>query len=205
VALVEDYVRLCHDPMQDLRRWMAEDKRNKGAGRGVLSIMERGEHAQDLSAAGLAGADRLRGQPLHELQGRMDAHRNGWQGAHSLLARSRAGSSGNGELRPLRAEGRAGLESGQPASAAGEAAGEVIGGELAAVSAYYRARIAAARQGSPADIAALVQALRNEQTLAIRAVVERWQAGARASTERRQARHAAGRAPLRPLAGRHPS
>jgi hypothetical protein len=55
--------------------------------------------------------------------------------------------------------------------------------EMAAVRAYYAARIAAARGSLPAaDIAASVKALLNEEMIALRALAERW----RAATERQR-------------------
>ena len=43
--------------------------------------------------------------------------------------------------------------------------------------AYYAARIAAARQGLSANaVTGIVQALMNEQTVAMRSLMERWQA-----------------------------
>ena len=43
--------------------------------------------------------------------------------------------------------------------------------------AYYAARIAAARQSLPKSaVAAIVQSIMNEQTAAVRALTERWQA-----------------------------
>jgi hypothetical protein len=61
----------------------------------------------------------------------------------------------------------------------------------------------------PSDIAAAVRAIHNEQTQAVRAVMDRWGAASRAATEKRQAKAASipheARAPMRPLAGRQPS
>ncbi len=55
--------------------------------------------------------------------------------------------------------------------------------EMAAIRAYYAARIAAARSGLPAgDVASAVKALLNEETVALRALAERW----RAATQRQQ-------------------
>jgi hypothetical protein len=54
-----------------------------------------------------------------------------------------------------------------------------------------------------------VRAIQNEQTVAVRAVMDRWGAASRVATEKRQAQSASApheaRAPMRPLAGRQPS
>jgi hypothetical protein len=57
-------------------------------------------------------------------------------------------------------------------------------GEMAALLAFYATRIAAARRSlSPSDVAAVVQALVNEQVVAVRALMERWQAATRRQRE----------------------
>ena len=49
--------------------------------------------------------------------------------------------------------------------------------EMGGLMAYYAARIAAARRGgSSSEVAAIVQTIMNEQTVAMRALTERWQA-----------------------------
>ena len=49
--------------------------------------------------------------------------------------------------------------------------------EMGGLMAYYAARIAAARQSLPKSaVAAVVQSIMNEQTAALRALTERWQA-----------------------------
>jgi hypothetical protein len=54
---------------------------------------------------------------------------------------------------------------------------------MAAIRAYYAARIAAARGGLPASaVAAAVKVLLNEEIVALRALAERW----RAATERQR-------------------
>ena len=82
-----------------------------------------------------------------------------------------------------------------------------FGSELAAVSSYYAAKIAAVRRGlNPRHIAAAVRAIRTEQTQAVQAVMQRWSAAKRATTEKRQAPKppAEARAPVRPASGREP-
>jgi hypothetical protein len=59
--------------------------------------------------------------------------------------------------------------------------------EFAALLAYYAARIAAARRGLPAsEVFAAVQAILNEQTVALRALAERQAAAQKQRTEKPQ-------------------
>ena len=59
--------------------------------------------------------------------------------------------------------------------------------EFAALLAYYAARIAAARRGLPAnEVFAAVQAIVNEQTVALRALAERQAAAQKQRTEKPQ-------------------
>ena len=205
-ALAEDYLRLCRDPLRDLQRWMDEDKKRGRAGRGVQLITRRGDDAaKDTTRAEnyLVNAQRLRGQPLHELQGRLDADRRGGRSHHGLPARPRAGVSRYDGLRQVRAEGSAGSDLSRSTDDAAAGASFRLGIELDAVSDFYAAKIAAVRHGiSPRDIAGAVRAIRNEQAGAVRAVLEKWNTG-RAMTKKRQATRAA--APLRPVSGHHPS
>jgi hypothetical protein len=49
--------------------------------------------------------------------------------------------------------------------------------EMAAIRAHYAARIAAARRSlRPGDVAVAIRALLNEETVALRALAERWRA-----------------------------
>jgi len=212
-ALAGDYLRLCRDPLRDLQRWMDEDLRRGRAGRGAQLITRRGDDAaKDTTPAQsyLVNTQGLRGQPLHELQGRLDAHGDDGRHTHGLSARPRAGLAGYDGLQQVRADERAGVDLSR---ATGEAAADTsftFGDELAAVSSIYAAKIAAVRRTlNPRDIAAAVRALRNEQAGAVRAVMQRWSAAKRAATERRQAKSAsapsAARAPVRPASGHHPS
>jgi hypothetical protein len=62
-------------------------------------------------------------------------------------------------------------------------------GEMAALLAFFATRIAAARQSlSAGDVAAVVQALMNEQTFAVRNLMERWQAAAQRQREEKPQR-----------------
>jgi len=211
-ALAGDYLRLCHDPLRDLQRWMDEDKKRGRAGRPVQPMTRREDHAQTTTRAEnlLAHSVGLRGQSLHAVQGGLDTDRHGGGRHHGLPARPRAGPGRYDELRPVRAEGRAGAGLGRAAdeAAAGQNTGASfrLGIELDAVSDYYAAKIAAAKGGpSPRDIGGAVRAIRDEQAGAVRAVLERWHT-ARAMTVRQQPKAPIeARAPMRPIGGRHPT
>jgi hypothetical protein len=57
-------------------------------------------------------------------------------------------------------------------------------GEMAALRAHFAERIAAVRRGlHPADVAAVIKAILNEETIAMRALSDRW----RAATMRQRA------------------
>jgi len=60
------------------------------------------------------------------------------------------------------------------------------------------------RSLSPRDIAAAMRMLRDERTVAVRNVLERWGTASQAATGKRKANRAAP-APQRPVAGHHPS
>jgi hypothetical protein len=107
--LADDYIRLCHAPLKDLKRWLAEDKKAKGyAGRnaGFLSTRGMNESDQQRPTTGVGQSIRLYRQPLHELRGRLDPYRHGGRDADGLLARSRAGAGRYDPLRSLRGEGQ---------------------------------------------------------------------------------------------------
>lgn len=58
--------------------------------------------------------------------------------------------------------------------------------EMAAIRAHYGAMIAAARRRVPgSDLAAAIRALLNEETIALRAVAERWQAATQKQRDER--------------------
>ncbi len=189
------------------------DLRRKGAGHHAEPITRRGEHAgKDTARAEshLVDAQGLRSQPLHELQSRLDAHGDDGRRSHGLSSRPRAGLAGHDGLQQVRADGRAGDGLGRSTGDAEADASSIFGSELAAVSSYYAAKIAAVRRGlNPRDIAAAVRAIREEQAGAVRAVMQRWSAAKRAATEKRQATRATApseaRAPVRPVSGHHPA
>jgi hypothetical protein len=196
-----------------LARWIAEDKKRKATGHRAAPITTRGEHAaKDTTRAEnhLVDAQGLRGQPLHDVQGGLDADGSGGRRSDGLSARPRAGAGGYDGLQQVRGDGRAGGDLGRSTGDDAPDASCAFRGELAAVSSYYAAKIAAVRRGlSPRDIAAAVRAIRSEQTQAVRAVMDRWGAASRAATEKRQAKSASAppeaRAPMRPVTDHHPS
>jgi hypothetical protein len=64
-------------------------------------------------------------------------------------------------------------------------------GEFAALLAFYAARIAAARSSlAPSVAAAIVQALMNEQAIALRGLTERWHAASQKQRDERPERPA---------------
>ena len=101
------------------------------------------------------------------------------------------GSIGQDKIQAVQNEeansGIAGVDLGD-ASALPDISG-VYQGEMAALLAFYAARIGAARRSVLAgDVAAVVQALMNEQTVAVRALMERWQAATKKHREEKPQR-----------------
>jgi hypothetical protein len=95
--LADDYLRLCHAPLKDLKRWLAEDKKHKGhAGgqarrdAGLLRTGGMNDADTQRAAIGMGHGERLRAVALHELRGGLDAYRGGRRHADGLLAGSRA-------------------------------------------------------------------------------------------------------------------
>ncbi len=102
-------------------------------------------------------------------------------------------------MRQIRSEGRAG--GGLTDAAAVVPFRLVI--ELDAVTSFYAAKIDAVKRGlSPSDIAGAVRAILDEQAVAVRAVLEKWNA-ARAVTKKPKAVRAT--VPMRPVVGYDPS
>ncbi|WP_156964693.1 hypothetical protein [Methylocapsa aurea] len=174
-SLAADYLKLCHDPVKDLRRWLAEDKKKAGGtGRRFQPTRREGhDHAQDAKQTRVAEAHGLRSQSLPDMRGGLDADGKRGRDADGVPARPRACAGGYDGLRPVRGEGtglasRSGIASAQGLSFAGEGAG---------IRALYGAKIEATRRSLPArEIAAAVRALLDEQRAAFRALAERRQA-----------------------------
>jgi hypothetical protein len=103
-SIADSYLRLCHDPCQDLNRWLAEDKSRGRVSGSTLPPAEK-RHDENTTRAGslMEDARRLRENPLHAVQGGMDADGQPRGIVDHLPARPRAGIVGHDQLRPLRA------------------------------------------------------------------------------------------------------
>ena len=201
-VLVASYLRLCHDPCKDVIRWIEEDKR-RPASVSTTAAQQATDHVETppRTPPTLEDAGRLCARALHQMQGGLDQDRQpGWS-ADDLSARSRAGAGGDDQLRSLRAEGRQHLAGDAP-----DGSGE-FASELGALDGYFASRRAAIRSSSrPGERAALLRALANEQVVAKRAVMSRWQAARREAHSRRQlppseAPMVSGMLPIRPSVG----
>ena len=171
-----DYLRLCQHPTKDLRRWLAEDKKHKGAASRRNERTPTRETTHDRTQnPPLATADRLCRQPLQHLRGGLDADRREWRQADDLLARSRTGAQRYDGLRSVRAEGHAaGPLTGAGTTSAPETS---FKGERAALLALYGAKIEATRRSLPASaVAAAVRAIRDERQAVLRAFAAQRQA-----------------------------
>ena len=136
--------------------------------------------------------------PLHAMQGRLDADRQPGRSADDLPVGSRTGALGHDQLRSLRAEGGSDLAG---PSGDGGAVAVDFSAELGAVGAYFAARMAAARRAlRPGDVAVALRALQNERTLAMRAVIDKWMTAARDAAYRRVLAK-----PTRPAGSQRPS
>ena len=100
-AIADSYVRLCHDPFQDIERWIAEDPRDRVSSY-IISSYENDHDAN--TTPSMAASRRLCGEPLRRLQGGMDTEEHPRSGAGSLSAGSVADTDRSSRLRPPRAE-----------------------------------------------------------------------------------------------------
>ena len=204
-SLAADYLALCQNPLQDLQRWIAADKKRPG---GTGSVFQRttnrgGSHAYNRSHIGETGARRLSGHPLPPLRGRMDAHAQGRRDDHGLPARSRACAGRYDELRSLRAEGIAGRS--RPGGDSRDADLAFRGGR-ATLLALYGAKIEATRRSLPQrEIAAALRALRDDRHAALRAFTEHRRAVLKGAREQRRAERFSGRANARSRTLREPA
>jgi hypothetical protein len=169
------YTRLCKYPLQDLHRWMAEDRRRPGGGRMVIqTIIRKGlRHAHNTSDGFLANANRLCRQPLPALRGGMDTHREGGRRADGLLARSRAGFIGYDQLRSVRGEGATASSAWRLASHDTNLDSR-FAAEAAGIAALFRIKLANLRWYVPArEIAAAARVLLDDKRASMRALRER--------------------------------
>ena len=167
-------------PRRDIQRWVAESRpAYTGANAGNLETW-RTSHAQTTSPGLARPANRFCGEPLHELRGRLDPQRAGGQ-CRRLSSRPGAGLHQYDQLRSLRAqtETSAAETHSLPLATSPQAVAPSSGlaDELAAAKGYYASRIAAARQTlSQTQLVLAIRAIHDEQTLAARAIIQRWEA-----------------------------
>lgn len=182
-SIADNYLRLCHDPCKDLKRWIAEDKARRRVSRPIIPPWEN-HHVQTENGltSVMEDARRLRSNTLHPMQGRLDADRKPRGSVDDLPPGSRAGAVGHDQLRSLRTERGSDLSGLQADSTA---IGPDFSAELGAISAYYAARMAAARRAlKPWEVAAALRTLQNERALAIRAIMAKWAAARRNAAQR---------------------
>lgn len=104
-GIVGDYLRLCYDPAKDWLKWIAEDLRQIAAARREPTPQQGRDDVHTKGAgASLENPDRIRRDPLHELQSGLDANGQGGRGVDRVPSRPRADPTGNDDLRPLRGE-----------------------------------------------------------------------------------------------------
>ena len=97
--IVGDYLELCYNPAQNWLRWIAEDLRDRAAAR--RNLFGNNEGRGDERTDSMGEAARLRRDPLHELQGRVDKDGGGGD-VDRVSARPGAGPSRDDPLRPVR-------------------------------------------------------------------------------------------------------
>lgn len=201
-GIVADYLALCQNPLQDLPRWLAEDKK-KPAGTGRVfqqATTREGTNVSDTTHTGVANAHGLRRQSLPPLRGGLDAHRERGRGSDRVLARPRASAGRYDQLRSVCGEAATGAAAGATTGTAARVTAGLTaprgdgGADLsfrdarADILARYAARIDAARRTLPArEISAALRALVEERRAAVRAIEEREQAARTAAHERRAA------------------
>jgi len=178
--LAADYLNLCRSPLPDIQRWVSESRpAYTGANADNLETW-RTSHAQTTPPGLARPANRFCGEPLYELRGRLDPQRAGGQ-CRRLSSRPGAGLYKYDQLHPLRAQTEtSATEAGSLPSAASTpgtvAPSSNLASELAAAKGYYASRIAAARLTlSQAQLSLSIRAILDEQTLASRAIIQRWE------------------------------
>ena len=178
--LTADYLNLCRSPLPDIQRWVAESRpAYTGANAGNLETW-RTSHAQTTSPGLARPANRFCGEPLHELRGRLEPRRGGGQ-CRRLSSRPGAGLYQYDQLRSLRAQTETSAAEARSLPSAASTPGTVapssgLAGELAAAKGYYASRIAAARLTlSQAELYRAIRTINDEQTLAARAIIQRWE------------------------------
>jgi hypothetical protein len=136
------------------------------------------------AATGLANPSSFRDRSVSDMRGGLDSDRQeGLKADPSSLPLDP--TSGQNGLPYVGAGAGNTRMSPEPNGNAGESpdVSAEFQGEMAALRAYFAARIAAARRGLPAgDVAAAVKAILNDETVALRSLADRW----RAATQRQQ-------------------
>jgi hypothetical protein len=171
-AIVSDYLRLCHDPLSDLQRWLDEDKKKPSSPRSASPT----NHARQ--NIGVIDAHQLSRNPLHEVSGRVCAHDHQRRDRRDMPGGSRADPGRYHELQQVRNEGgqTGQLSQGQGQSQErGQSNGARGGGnEIGSLHGYYAALIAAAwATMRPDQAAAYIRNLRAEKIQAVRSVKDR--------------------------------
>ncbi len=162
-SLAAAYIRLCHDPLADLPRWIDEGSR-KPQTRNHVSATIGGyyEHRADIG--------RFHYQPLPALRGGMDANQQQGRDDNGLPARQGTRVEGHDRLQPL--SGHDASRDFVAASDENEAVSSQA--EVSAMRAFFGARIEAVGRTLPKhERAAAIMALRNEKKAAIRELTER--------------------------------
>ena len=140
---------------------------------------QRSTDAQN-SSARLAGPPYdIRTDALHEMRGGLDEERSERNQDHRLPAGPRAGTQHDDGLRPLRIEdgGQATIRSNGEKRHPEVAPAPSLADEIANVKDYYAACIAELQNTlSGEELAAAIQALKEEEEQAIRVLIEEWKA-----------------------------
>ena len=178
LAIVEDYVKLCRDPAQDLMRWLQETDNLPGVARFTRPTTMGETHEQTSlwqSRSQLENTGRLCSDSLHGLRDGLDPHRQR-RSDYSMLARSTARTSGHDTLRPLQTHEGRNLSFRDPPKIAQVSTphSDGCGSALGAIDGDFAARRAAILASArPSDIRALLRALADEQTVARRNALDR--------------------------------
>jgi len=182
--MAADYLALCQNPLKDLKRWAAEDKKNPllrwRSYRSTAGGEKNYEHTT--TQTGLEHAHGLRRKSLPPVRGWMDTDQHRGRRSHRVLARPRTGSSRYGELQSLRGEGT-GITSNLDDANAERLSSRA---SRSAIGMLYAVKIEATRRSLPRrEIAAAIRAICDDRRAALRAIGERQQARMRYLGDRR--------------------
>ena len=133
------------------------------------------------AATGLANPGSFRGQSLLDARGGLESDRQNENKVDPSSPPNDGASGQNGARSGVGNSGNLPAANGDPSEPPDVSV--EFQSEMAAIRTYYAARIAAARRRLPAgDLAVAIRALLNEETVALRALADRW----RAATQRQQ-------------------